>query len=170
MRPPRTTGQAAELLDCFAALDARIAEIEANRRVEVGQINAAADAVAATLIEERQKIAAQLEPWWRSRGPELTPKGRKSIQLGGCMIGMRAKRPVLAHGFDQDDQAVEALRSTRLANQTTRIKYSLDRAATLKLLQSTGKAAETLVGLGFRVEQGELFYIERVEQAGTIGS
>jgi hypothetical protein len=63
------------------------------------------------------------------------------MELGGCVIGSRKSRPKLAHGFESDDKATEALRSTRWARLTTHVTYSLDRTGTLKLLQLGGKAA-----------------------------
>jgi hypothetical protein len=71
-------------------------------------------------------------------------------------------RPKLAHGFESDDKATEALLGTRWAKQTTRVKYSLDRTATLKLLQLGGKAGADVAALGFLVEPGtDSFFVER---------
>lgn len=169
-KPPRNTDQAALLLNLYADLDAALALVEAVRKAAMGQANAAADAEAGPILAELEALKAQLQPWWQGDGRALAPKGRKSMQLGGCMIGTRADRPRLAHGFESEDKAVEGLRATRYGKQTTRVKYSLDRAATLKLVQAAGAAGKALVELGFRVEQGETFFVERVEQAGVVAS
>jgi hypothetical protein len=87
--------------------------------------------------------------------------GKKSTELGGCKIGLRTSRPKLAHGFESDDKAIEALRGTRWAKRTTRVSYSLDRTGTLKLLQLGGKAAADVASLGFSIEQGERFFLGR---------
>lgn len=168
-RPPRTIEQATALLAHYAEVDTQLAETEANRKAELGRINAAADAVAAPLIAELQAISTRLKPWWQDSGKSVAPKGRKSAQLGGCMIGSRMSKATLGHGFKDDAEAVEALRATRYGKHTTSVKYSLDRAAALKLLQVGGKTATAIKELGFSVvEPTEQFFIQRVEQPGTI--
>jgi phage host-nuclease inhibitor protein Gam len=167
-KPPRTLDQATAILAHYAEVHAQLAEVEAGRTADLGRVNAAADAVAAPLVAELEQLQARLQPWWETAGQALAPKGRKSMQLGGCMIGSRTSRPKLAHGFADDDKAVEALQGTRYGKQTTRVRYSLDRGATLKLIQIKGRPAEKLAELGFRVEQSEQFFIEPVEQGGTI--
>lgn len=169
VRTPRTQEQATNLLGHYAQVDTQLAEVEAVRKAELGRINAAADAEAGPLLGELEALSAALDPWWKSNGQALAPKGRKSLQLGGCMIGSRMSKAKLGHSFDDDDKAVEALRATRYGKHTTRVKYSLDRAATLKLLQVGGKTAAGIQELGFSiVDPSEQFYIDRVEQAGTI--
>lgn len=165
---PRTVEQAVELLGRYAEVDARRAGAEAARKDEIGRINAAADVEVAPLLDELAAIAAAVRPWWEGDGQALATGTRKSVQLGGCMIGTRALRARLTHGFKDEDAAVEALRATRYGKQTTRVKWSLDRAAALKLVQGTSAAGKALVDLGFRAETGEQFFLERVEQAGTI--
>lgn len=168
-KPPKTLKQATALLGRYAEVDARLAAVEARRTTEIGRANASADEEAAPLIAELETISARIEPWWLVAGKALA-KGRKSMTLGGCVIGTRAGQPKLVHGFDSDDKAVEALRATRYARRTTRAKYSIDRKATLKLVQLGGKAGEALGELGFRAAAGEQFFIGRVEQGGTIGA
>jgi hypothetical protein len=170
VRTPRTVAQATQLLERHAELEGRLALAEAARSEAIGRANASADAAAAPLLEEMRAIAEKLEPWWRSAREALAGK-RKSIELGGCMIGTKMSRPKLAHGFEDDDKAVEALRASRYAKHTTRVRYSIDRAGTLKLLQVGGRTSETLRELGFSVEEGrDCFFVERAEQAGTMGA
>ncbi|MDP8995300.1 MAG: host-nuclease inhibitor Gam family protein [Pseudomonadota bacterium] len=166
VRAPRTVAQATALLERHAALQGLLEAVEGRRGALIARANARADAAATPLLAELQAIAARLEPWWQDAGRTIAGK-RKSIELGGCTIGTRASRPKLAHGFEDDDKAVEALRATRYGRQTVRLRYSVDRVGTVKLLQLGGKAAETLQELGFRVDQGEEFFVQRVEQAGT---
>jgi phage host-nuclease inhibitor protein Gam len=167
-RPPRTLEQATALLGHYAQVDAQLASIEATRKTEIGRVNGQADAEATPLLAELEALSMRLQPWWEAHGAALAGKGRKSLQLGGCMIGSKAERARLGHGFENDDKAVEALRATRYGKQTTRVKYTLDRTATLKLMQIKGKTAAALGELGFRVDEGESFFVKRVEQAGTI--
>jgi hypothetical protein len=166
-RPPANAAAAAALLERFALVDGQLASIEERRKVELGQVNAAIDSEAGPLIAELQALSQRLQPWWNRAGTELA-KGRKSVQLGGCVIGYRTARAKLEHGFATDEAAVEALRKTRLGSQTTRVKYSLDRTATTRLIRSGGKTAATLGQLGFKIDQAETFFVERVEQPGTV--
>lgn len=170
IRAPRSTEGAADLLGRYAEVDAKLAAVEACRRLEIGRINAAADVEAGPLVEEIKAIAAVLKPWWESDGRALATGGRKSVQLGGCMVGSRAGRATLGYEYADEAAAVAALRETRYAKATTRVKYTLDRAATLKLVQADGAAGKALIGLGFKVEQNEAFFVERVEQAGVVGA
>jgi len=168
-RPPNTLTQAAALLGHYAEVDAQLAEVEANRKAQLGRINTAADVDAARLTGELEDLRKRLQPWWDANAGELAAK-RKSAQISGCTIGYRIGRPKLTHGFENDSKAVEALRATRWSKQTTRVAYALDRTATLKLLQLEGKAGEDLVGMGFKVDQDETFYIERAEPASTLST
>lgn len=157
---PKSLPAATRLLERYAELDGHLSKAEECRATRISDINAAADAVVAPLVKERDDIAAALEPWWLDSGPSLAG-GKKSMELGGCLIGSRLSRPKLVHGFESDDRATEAVRSTRWAKQATRVKYSLDRTATAKLLQLGGKAAADLSSLGFSIKQEECFFVER---------
>ena len=166
---PKSLPAATRLLERFAELDGRLALVEERRSAEIGRANASADADAAPLIKELGDIAAALEGWWPSAAPAIAG-GKKSVELGGCVLGSRLSRPRLTHGFESDDKAVEALRETRWFKQTTRVRYSLDRTAAGKLLTLGGKAGADLAGLGFAIEQADSFFIERAKQAATIGA
>jgi hypothetical protein len=168
-RPPANAAAAAPLLARFAVVDGELAAVQARRRDQLTLVNSAADSQAGPLIAELKLLGERLQPWWDREGAALA-KGRKSVQLGGCVIGYRTARARLEHGFANDAAAVEALRATRYGKQTTRLTYSLDRTATTKLVQGEGKTAEKLAELGFRVVKGEQFFVERVEQAGTVGA
>lgn len=170
-RCPRTPEQATQLLGLYAEADGRLARIQARRTAALGRINAIADANAAPILAELGAIAVKVEQWFNGPGKALLPKGRKSMELGGYMIGSKAGRAKLGHDFEDDAKAVDALRGTRFGKHTTKVTYSLDRTATLKLLQVRGKTAASLKELGFSVvEPGEQFFLQRVEQAGTLGA
>lgn len=170
LRTPRTLEQATALAARFAALDTRLAEIEGERTSQIGQINAACDIEAGPITEQLAAIAQAMAPWWARHGITLTQGKRKSAELGGCMIGARSQRARLAHGFDSEELAVAALMGSPYRKATIVVKYSIDRAATLKLLDGKSATAKGLSALGFRVERPEeAFFISRVEQSGTIG-
>jgi hypothetical protein len=122
------------------------------------------------MIKRRDEIAASIASWWPHAAPHIAG-GKKSVQLGGCVLGTKKSRDKLGHRFESDEKAVEALLASRFAKHTTRVKYSLDRTSTLKLLQIGGKTAVSISELGFTIEPGsDQFYIERVQQDRTIGS
>ena len=160
MRTPKSLPGAIKLVERFAEIDGQLALVEATRSEAVANANTSADAEAAPLLEELGKISVTLESWWNLVGSSFAG-GKKSMELGGCVIGSRKSRPKLAHGFESDAKATEALLGTRFAKHTTRVSYSLDRTGTLKLLQVGGKTAASIASLGFSIEQGERFYVER---------
>jgi hypothetical protein len=161
VRAPKTIAAATALLEQYADITARIDLVEADRAERVANANAWADTAAQPMLDELVAIGAALEAWWQAGGSDVAG-GKKSAELGGCVIGLRMSRPKLAHGFESDDKATEALCGTRWAKRTTKTKYSLDRPATLKLLQLGGKAAAAVASLGFLVEPGaDSFFVER---------
>ncbi len=169
VRAPRSVAQATALLDHYAELADAVAHIENGRNAKIAQANASADAERVPLLAGLEEIRTKLEPWWQGAGPALAGK-RKAIERGGCMVGTRLSRAKLAHGFEDEDKAVEAQRGTRYQRQTVRVRYSIDRTGTVKLLRLGGRTAETLEGLGFSIEEGaDVFFVERAEQVGTIG-
>lgn len=167
---PRTIEAATALLDRFVQLDGQRASIEAERNAGIAGINAAADAALTPILTELAAISAAVEPWWTGgAGLKLTEGKRKSIELGGCMIGTVKARDTLAHSFDDDDQAVDALRALPWAKPMVRVKFSLDRSAILGALD--GRRAGDLAGLGFaRASGAETFFVKPVAQGGTIGT
>jgi phage host-nuclease inhibitor protein Gam len=166
LRTPRSTTAATELLERYAVLDGQIAAIEANRRESIAAVNARADTAANDLMAQRDAIASKVQPWWQANAAELTEGKRKSIELGGCIIGSRSGRASLTlAGAEQD--VVDVLSGLRWAKPLLRVKVSLDRAATMRSLD--GKHAVTLAELGIARKEGdETFFIERVQQGGTL--
>lgn len=167
IRAPKSTAAAQDLLGHYAELAEAAAHIETIRNGAIARANESADAELAPLLEELEQLRGALQPWWDAAGADLA-KGKKSVQLAGCKIGYRTSRPKLAHDFGSDELAVEALMLTRHVRQTTKIRYTLDRTGTLKLLELGGKAGQDVAALGFRIDQAENFFVDRVEQDATI--
>lgn len=163
---PKSQAAATKLLEEFADLQGRVALLEEDRSKAIAAANQRADTSAEPMLKRMNAISTQIESWWPSAATAIAG-GKKSVQLGGCIIGTRQSRPKLSHGFENDDKAIAAIPS-RLFKQCTKIRYSLDRTATLKLLQLGGKAGQALGGVGFKIEQTEQFFLERVQQAATI--
>lgn len=167
-RTPRTVAQATELAATYADVAGQLAAVEAARQTELGRINAAADAEAGPLLERIAALSAALAAWWRAGGNALAPKGRKSAQLGGCMIGTRASRSTLTIAGDED-AVVAVLGGLRWAKPLLRVTTKLNKSTLLSSLDGKHKVALAELGIG-RTEATDTFFIDRVEQAGTIGT
>lgn len=166
---PKTVPEAIALLEEFADLDGRLAAVEADRDTAIATANQRADVASQPMLERRGELADAIGRWW-PKASQLAD-GKKSLELGGCILGVRKSRDKLAHSFESDEEAIGALRGSRFARFTTSVKYSLDRMATLKLLQVGGKTGAAVEKLGFRIEQGsDQFFLERVQQDRTVGS
>lgn len=166
IRTPRTTKAATELLERYAANEGAIAEIEARRNAGISAANAQADAAAEPLLQQRAAMAAKLGPWWQAAAAELTGGKRKSIELGGCVIGTRKGRASLEVAADEL-VTIAALNVKRWAKGLLRVKTTLNRAKILDALD--GSHAEELLAMGLSRKEGEdVFFVDRVEQPGTL--
>lgn len=166
VRTPRTVAAATKLLERFAELDGEIAAIEAQRKVELADVNAEADRLIAPFLPERDAIVAKLQAWWVDAGSVLTDGKRKSIALGGCEIGSRASPPSLGIAGDLD-KVTSLLAKKPWAGELIRRTESIDRAAVLKSID--GAHAKDLAKLGFSLVGGaETIFVRRVRQDGTV--
>lgn len=151
----------------FARNAGSIGLIEAARNAEIARANKIADDELAPLIAERDAIAGKLEDWWAEAGAELTHGKRKSIALGGCMIGTRVARQTLQIAGDEA-AVVDMLGALRWGKAFLRHRITLDRATLLKALD--GKHAVAIADMGVSASGGEpVFFVSAVEQGGTIG-
>lgn len=153
-------------LEQFAATERELAQIEAERTRLLGEVNAEADRLARPVLAEQAKLRAAIAVWWTKDGAALCPSGRKSIELGGCMIGSHSPRAFLAIDGDLA-LVVAALEKRKWAGPLLRTKVEIDRAAVLKSIDGVYK--RDLAKLGFRkVEPDEQFVLKRAEQGGTL--
>jgi len=165
---PRTLEQATAIAERYALLDGQIAAIEADRQASIAAVNARCDVAANDLIAQRAVIEAKLKPWWEKNSDKLTEGKRKSIELGGCIIGSRAGKPSLGL-IGKEDAAVAKLQKLPWAAGLLKTKTTLDRVAVLKALATD--LGKSLRRMGFGVVPGEeKFLLERAEQGGTLGS
>lgn len=157
---------AIETTERYAAIAGQLAIVEHDRTAALAATNAVADTLAAPLIAELDALRAELDPWWRRNGDALTAGKRRSAELGGCMLGLRAGRAKLTFAHGDDKAAVAALRPHRWAKPLIRVTTAVDKVAALKAL--VGKHATALAALGFGSDQGDdAFHIDRVDQAGV---
>lgn len=162
---PRTQAAAAELAERFAKLEGKIALIEQARNTAIADANAAADKLLDPLTPERNAIRDKLATWWGKHGVKLLDGTRKSIELGGCMIGSRTGKAKLAIAGDEKD-VVDLLRALRWAKPFLKVKTTLDKVSLLK--GTEGKRGPALAELGITRDEGEeIFFLERTEQGGT---
>ena len=165
MRAPHSLPAATRLLERFALLEGEIGLIEAVRSDAIAKANVAADEAAAALLVERAELTCVLEAWWAGAGPALTGGERKSIELGGCMIGTRADKPSLAVA-KSPKVTISALLKTSWGKKLVTITTSLNRRAIAKVLD--GAHAVELKELGLSLKHGSVsFVLERVRQEGS---
>lgn len=177
MRAPQTPQAAQLLLERYASLDAQVELIEAARTEAIAIANAAADTQLVPLHAELKDIVKQLQPWWAASIDELTGGKRKSIELGGCLIGERTNPAKVVFSGGKDADAVAALQTAKLTD-LLRVTTSLDKPAILKALEKENQPVDTgedpcprvLHDMGFSAKQVETFFVERVVQGGTLSA
>lgn len=165
---PATIEEATALADRFARLVTELETINTNRDSAIAATHAVADTLATPILDEQTAITNALRAWWPSVANELTGGKRKSVELGGCMIGTTAGRTSLAMRLPEE-KLLAKLQAVRWAKPLIRVKASIDKVAVRKALE--GKRAAELKQFGFRLAPGtETFFIERVAQDGTISN
>lgn len=165
IRQPRSVAAATELCERFAVLDGQIAAIEERRQADIAAVNADADRAATDLIAQRDAIAEKLAPWWAGAAAQLTGGKRKSIELGGCLVGTADARATLAVAGMEDAIALK-LAKLRWGQAFVTVKVSLAKAPLLKA--TDGKRAGELAELGLTRKPGATaFFVKRAEQGGT---
>lgn len=165
IKTPGTLKAATALLERFAQVQDRITVIESERNKAIAAANAEADARANDLITERNAIAGAIEPWFLSKGKKLLDSKRKSIELGGCMIGTRSGRDTL--GINGDEKAIVKVLEKRVwAKELLVTTTRIDKAAVFKSID--GAYRKQLAAMGFsKVDGAETFFVLRAEQSGT---
>ena len=165
IRTPRSVKGAQPLCERYAEIEDAIARAENDRNAAIAKIDAEADQALEPLLAEKAQLREKLEPWWRADGAALTEGKRKTIELGGCMIGTRSGKESL--GMPKDQAAAKAgLGKSRWGKDLLKTVISFDKRAIAKAL--TGRNAEALGEMGFSIVPGsEDFVLERVTQEGT---
>ena len=169
IRTPRSVTGAQTLCERFAAIEASVDLIEAERAETIAKANATADAQIEPLIAEREQIREKLEPWWAKDGGALVKKDQKSIELGGCTIGTATGKEALDVPVRKDADAAKAeLGGTKWGKSLLRTTVSFDKRAIAKAMAD--RHGEALRALGFAIVPApETFVLKRAEQRGTRG-
>lgn len=166
---PLTTEAATELLERYAVLAGKGGALGARRDAMIVRANAVADKLIAPIAAEMAVIKAQIESWWKTEGVKLLTGKRKSVELGGCMIGTKQGKASLQLKSGEFDKEAEKLRKLAWAEPFVRVTVAIDKTATRTGL--TGPLGPKLKARGFFEKPGaEEFFVERVAQAGTVGA
>ena len=167
IRTPRSVKGAQSLCERFAAAEAQIEAIENARNEQIAAANALADKHLDPLIAERDRITGKLKPWWAEAGEALCEKDRKSIELGGCIIGTATGKASLdVPEKNAATLAKDALGKTKWGRELLRTTIGFDKRAIAKAIE--GAKRQDLIDLGFNVVPApELFVLKRAEQQRT---
>lgn len=161
--------QATALLERYAGLATELALADVARNDAITAANTAADRITVPIVDEMTAIREQLEPWWRRNGADLLPAKRKSMELGGCVIGSKAGSTSVTFALGNDEIAATTLQAARWSKSYVRIKPSVDKAAVKSAL--AGKDGDKLRALGFGLSTPvETFILDRAEQGGTVAA
>lgn len=159
--------QATALLERYAALGTELALADVARNDAIAAANTAADRITVPIVDEMNAIRAQLEPWWTRNGADLLPAKRKSMELGGCVIGSKTGSTSVTFALGNDELAATSLQAARWSLPYVRVKPSVDKAALKSAL--AGKHGDKLRAMGFGLSTPiETFILDRAEQTGTV--
>lgn len=153
-----STEAAAAALNAFAMLSADVAAINAERAVRIAEIDKDCDERIAGRKDRIAALFAELKPWWSVAGEALAGK-RRSIELGGCEIGVRRTTPKVT--FRGTVAAALDLLKINAFLGLVATKESLDKAAILRALtDAESPVREQLKKLGFNHSQTDEFFIQ----------
>lgn len=161
---PQTVDEAVALATRYLELSMSIEQLKADADASIAQIQAARDAMILPVKQDVDRIFSDLRDWWSVAGPEMTKGKRKSIEIGGCIIGERTPPPSLRHPGVTADALIDALERLEL-DHFLRVKTSLDKPLILSALRSGDDLGDALAALGLKVEQRDEFFIDRAAPA-----
>lgn len=168
-----STQEAIDLLARFAELDRELEALAQAADAAIAEVRATRDAAVEPWKAEMKLIFNRLKPWWAVSHADLTD-GRRSIELGGCLIGHRTTTPSLKLDGLTEAEAIEHLDALGFDAWAVRTKRELDKPALISALKKLGAAgpdgqlncdgqdAHVLADLGFRLSQREEFFIARI--------
>jgi len=164
-RQPRSVEAASTMCERFAEIEAQVALISNARNDATASANAMADKELSPLIEEREQIRSKLEPWWAKAGSAMLDGVKKTIELGGCIIGTRKGKDALGEPSDKK-ATIAKLETDARSKALVRVTKSIDKRAVAKALD--GDLADGLKAIGFHTVEGvDEFVLSRAEQDRT---
>lgn len=154
----QSTAEAIAILGRYAQLQASIDARRADAEAKIAEIRAAVDGAIAPDEALLKSLFKQVQPWWTVNADELTQGKRKSIELGGCLIGHRTTTPKLKLAEITEGEAIESLKEQNF-DAYLRVIEELDKQALIKALGAGDEAAAKLRELGFEIAQKDQFFI-----------
>lgn len=155
---PQTIGEATAVLADYADILLGVEELRADADASIAAIEAERDRMVAPLEQRAKDLFLQLRAWWGVAGEELTEGKRKSIELAGCLLGLRTTPPSLKLPAPAEEAA--AILMNAGWGGLCRARISVDKPAVLKALGEEATAAP-IAALGFQAVQKEEFFIDR---------
>jgi phage host-nuclease inhibitor protein Gam len=155
---PQTIEEATDQLGRYSALITEAESLRADADAAIARIEAARDAALAPIEEEVKTLFLRLRTWWAVAGDMLTEGKRRSVDLAGCVLGIRLTPPSLKMPGKAPEAAVTLVNSGWA--ELCRHKVEPDKPAILKMLGHDA-AGPQLAALGFSAVQKEEFFIDR---------
>jgi phage host-nuclease inhibitor protein Gam len=158
---PQSLAEAIDLLEDYAALSFERDRLATDRNAAIAAIHAAHDAAAAPLEQHLKASFNRLKPWWEVARDALTDGKRKSVELGGCLIGTKIDNPSLSlpKGKSSELLISEMISTGETAFIVSRL--SLDRSDIIKWLRGPENSVkEALLRWGFSTVQRDQFFID----------
>ena len=161
---PQSPEEAVKLAEVYLVTQAGIDQIRADADTAIAQIQTIRDERALPLEQALKQIFSDLRDWWAVAGAEMTDGKRKSMEIGGIVIGERTTPPALKHPGQKAGDIAETLLDLRL-DELLRITNALDKPAILKALKADDEIAFLLSWVGLVTEQKDEFFIARAAPA-----
>lgn len=162
---PSTIDEAVKLLGYYSSILTQTEELRAQADVSIAAIEAQRDTLIAPFDAEAKDVFMRLRAWWAVAGDNMTEGKRKSIELAGCVVGIRTSTPALKlpKGAKGEDLA-ELLRDDEVGAPYASAKWSLNKPAIIKALRDSSTVAAVtalFAKLKLSVSQKEEFFIDR---------
>ncbi len=167
---PATIEDATRMAAEYLALGAQCDRTKLDADTAIRAIEEARDLQIKPVEERMKDLFMQLRTWWTVARLDLTEGKRKSFELAGAELGDRIGMPALKLPKGMKvDAAVTFIKSVAEtwegAKAFLRTKVELDKPPLIKLLgnaTAVGPMVDRIREEGFKVEQKEEFYIDRV--------
>lgn len=163
---PATREEALALIAEYRAMDEAIQCATADYERAVQDARDLRDVIAQDMKPRMDELFGQLRAWWAVAGEAETGGRRKSVELGGMLIGERTTPPALALPKGVNEAAaIKAILNLPLdgAAGCVVVTEKLNKPALLARLRAgpLDLLAEALRALGFAARQREEFFIDR---------
>lgn len=127
--------EARDVAGTYAALDAKVASIEAERLVRLAAVNKDCDERIASRTDDMKRHFARLKAWWEAGGSEVAGK-KRSTEFGGVILGIRLTTPKLTLPKGTSAKQVVDELLNWLGGEFVKTKHSLEKAKIIARLRS----------------------------------